>query len=297
MFKPKSTLLAAAALLALSGPACAQTQEINPALYVVRDSDSTMYLYGTVHVRPQGADWGDADVRAALAESQEIWTELEISPSADQVTQQLAVQSGAAPQGRPLSSWLSAEENARLNALTQRLGMPQGALEQLQPWIAALTLTLVPIMQAGFNPASGVDRAVDAFGDANGKTMRWFETPQEQIGFLSGLSPELQRQMLLESIDQAEDGPALLAQMSSAWERGETDTLERLVIDETRTQYPELYQTLFVTRNNAWMGVLVRELEGAGVDFVAVGAGHLIGEDGLVAQLRTRGYTVERVGE
>lgn len=295
----KSVLIAAAALAALATAACAETPAaaIDPALYVVRDADSTMYLYGTVHVRPNGADWGDEDVRRALAESQEIWTEIEMSAEADARVQALAQQAGAAPQGRPLSSWLTAEENARLNALTQSLGIPSGALENTQPWAAALALSLIPIMQAGYNPMSGVDRAIDAYGDQNGKTMRALERAEDQIGFLSGLSPELQRAMLIEAIDETQEGPALLNQMSRAWERGDLASLEEVVIDDTRREYPELYQTLFVRRNAEWMVTLVRELNGAGVDFVAVGAGHLIGEDGLVALMRARGYSVERVGE
>lgn len=291
----KCALLAAAALVALSGSAFAQAQAIDPALFVVRDADSTMYLYGTVHVRPGGADWGDDDVREALAESEEIWTELLMTPELDAQTQALALQLGRAPAGQPLSSWLTAEDNARLTALSARIGIPPGALEPYRPWMAALTLTLIPIMQAGYDPASGVDRQIDAFGDANGKTMRFFETAEQQLGFFVNLPDEAQRQFLREAITEAERGPALINELTHAWDRGDLDTLERVVIDDSREQYPAVYQALFVDRNTAWMDVLVREMAGAGVDFVAVGAGHLIGEDGLVAQFRARGFTVERV--
>jgi hypothetical protein len=290
-------LALAASIFALSTAACAETEGLDPALFVVRDADSTMYLYGSVHVRPNGADWADDDVRAAIAASEEIWTELEMSPENDARVQALAQTAGAAPPDRPLSSWLSPEENERLNALTRRLGLPDGALEGLQPWTAALTLTLIPVLQAGYNPASGVDRAVDAYGDANGRTMRAFESAEQQIGFLANLSPGLQREMLVQAIDEIDEGPALLARLTQAWEEGDLDTLEELVIDETRTQYPELYDVLFVRRNVAWVEVLTRELEGSGTDFVAVGAGHIVGDDGLVALLRARGYQVERVGE
>jgi uncharacterized protein YbaP (TraB family) len=150
-------------------------------------------------------------------------------------------------------------------------------------------------MQAGFDPQSGVDRAIDAYGDAAGKTMRALETPEQQLGFLSGLSQELQREMLREAIAEADQAVSMITVMSQAWERGDDAALALVVIDETRTQYPELYQTLFVDRNNAWMTVLESELRGSGVDFVAVGAGHIIGEDGLAAQFRARGYTVERL--
>jgi uncharacterized protein YbaP (TraB family) len=292
----RTAVLAAIALAASATAACAQ-ERFDPALYVVRDADSTMYLYGTVHVRPRGTDWGDNDVRSALASAEEIWTEIEISPQADARAQSLATQLGAAPADKPLSSWLTAEENARLDALAQRLGLQRAYLEPMQPWMAGLTLSLVPIMQAGYDPMSGVDRAVDAYGDSNAKTMRSFETIEQQLGFFSGLDEETQRAFLREAIEEAEAGPAMIREMTTAWERGDLDTLERSVVDDTREEYPDVYEALFVRRNNAWMEVLVRELNGSGVDFVAVGAGHLLGPDGLVAQLRRRGYTVERVGE
>lgn len=292
----RTTMFAAIAFAALATAACAQ-ETFDPALYVVRDADSTMYLYGTVHVRPRGTDWGDEDVRSALASADEIWTEIEISPQSDQRAQALAMQLGEAPPDKPLSSWLTAEENERLNGLTQRLGIPRAYLETMQPWMAGLTLSLLPIMQAGYDPMSGVDRAVDAYGDANGKTMRSFETIEQQLGFFSGLDEETQREFLREAIEEAEQGPAMIGEMTTAWERGDLDTLERVVVDDTRREYPDVYEALFLRRNNAWMEVLTREMQGSGVDFVAVGAGHLLGDDGLVEQMRARGYTVERVHE
>ncbi|HEX8900625.1 TraB/GumN family protein [Vitreimonas sp.] len=290
----KQAILAFAAFVALSGAPADAQQQINPPLYVVRDADSTMYLFGTVHIRPRGADWGNDHVRAAISESQEVWTEIEISPAADARAQQLAMQLGAA-EGRPLSSWLSAEENAALAAALTRLGVPAAALEGQEPWIAALTLSIVPMLQAGYDPNSGVDRAVDAYAEAGGKTMRTFETIEQQLGFFDGMDAEVQREMLSEAIAQAPEVPAMMAQLTRAWEGGDEAALTALVIDETRREYPELYDAIFVRRNNAWMQVIANELNGAGVDFVAVGAGHLLGAEGLVAQLRARGYTVERV--
>ena len=161
--------------------------------------------------------------------------------------------------------------------------------------MAALTLTIVPILQAGYSPTSGVDRNVDAYGDANGKAMRFFETAVQQLGFFSNLSEEAQRQFLRESITEAERGPVLINQLTAAWDRGDMESLEGVIIDDTRENYPEVYQALFVARNDAWMETLVREMQGSGVDFVAVGAGHMLGEDGLVEQFRARGFTVERV--
>lgn len=291
-----------AAFALLASPVAARTPvapeqatEVEPALFVARDADSTIYLFGTVHVRRPGTQWGGANAQAALASAEEVWTEIEISPNADAQAQALVMQLGMQPPGQTLSSLLTPEENARFVALTQRLGVPAANFQQMKPWLAAITLSVLPMIQAGYDPQSGVDRAVDAFADANGKRMRWFESLEQQLGFLAGLSPEMQRQMLVETISETEKGPAQLNAMSRAWETADLEMLERLVIDETREGYPELYRVIFVQRNNAWMDVLMREMQGSGVDFVAVGAGHLLGEDGLVAQLQARGVMVERV--
>lgn len=285
-----------AALMLLFG--CA-TPEVGaapgPALYVARDADSALYLYGTIHVLKAGAQWSTPAVEAALASSEEIWTELEISPEADAETQRLALRFGMAEPGRPLSSWLSPEERGRLEALAARMGFPAQALEPMRPWFAGLTLSLLPIMRAGYDPQSGVDRAVDAFGDAHGQRMRALETPEQQLGFFAALPDEVQRQMLLEAIDEAENGVTQLDAMSAAWARGDGRALDVALNQDMRRDYPDIYDVLIKRRNQAWMPVLLRELDGAGVDFVAVGAAHVVGRDGLVAQLRARGVRVERV--
>lgn len=293
----KHLVRAAAFVAALwSGAACAQEDAfVRPALFVARDADSTLYLYGTVHVRPPGDDWGSGAVRNAIDASDEVWTEIEISPQADARAQALMARLSAATPGQPLSSWLKPDERARLNAMLTRLGVSLAQLENMQPWAAGIALTMIPIMQAGFDPNSGVDRAVDTYAEAQGKRMRAFETIEEQLGFLSGLSPDLQQQLLLEAIDEAEEGPTMLAEMTRAWERGDTAALDALVVEDTREDYPELYDILFKQRNDAWIETLMRELAGSGVDFVAVGAGHLVGEDGLIAQLQARGVSVARV--
>lgn len=301
----KHTLFVAAAVLLLgcangtsgrAGSVAAEPQfPPGPALFVARDADSTMYLFGTLHLRRPGTPWGGARAQAGVAEAEEIWTELLISPESDAQTQQLAVQLGMAPADRPLSSWLTPEQNARLAAVAQGLGVQPQMLEPMRPWLAGITLSVLPMMRAGYDPSAGADRQIDAFGDANGKRMRAFETAAEQVGLLANFSEEVQRQMLLEAIDEVEKGPAQMERMTTAWETGDLATLEQMVIDEVRLEYPAFYEVLLANRNDAWVVTLKQELEGSGVDFVAVGAGHMLGEDGLVAQLRAAGYAVERV--
>lgn len=286
-------IAAAAALLAFASTASAQ-ESVTPALYVARDADSTIYLYGTIHLRRTGEPWGAPYVEAALNEAQEIWTETDISAAGEAEAQGLALQRGLAPPGRPLSSWLSADEQARLNAVTGRLGLQTGQLEPLQPWLAGLTLAVLPMMQNGYDPQSGVDRAVVAWANANGRETRWFESTAEQIGFFADMTPELQTQFLMSAVDDAERASEMVDVMSSAWERGDLSVLDALV-EEMRRDYPDIHHALLTRRNEAWVETLVQEMEGSGVDFVAVGAGHLGAPDGVVALLQARGVSVERV--
>lgn len=303
----RTTLMSAVAgaVLLLAGCATAKetvapaaqaraAQAPQPALWVVRDADSTIYLYGTIHLRKPGARWGGPAAETALGEAQEVWTELEIDASKEAAMQGLVMQYGI-DRERPLSSKIDPARAPQLAAAAAKIGIPPNGFEAMKPWLASLTLTVVPMVQAGYDPNAGVDRSVDRIARAAGKTMRWFETSEEQIRFLSGVSEPLQLQMLYEALDEIEEGPGMLAVMEAAWEKGDDRTVAAEMVAEMARDYPELYETLLKKRNAAWADVLTRELGGSGVDFVAVGAAHLAGPDSVQSLLRARGLRVDRV--
>ena len=284
---------AAAALLMASACVSAPTAPaFAPALFVAHDADSTIYLYGTIHLRRPGGDWGGDNVRAALASSETLWTELALGPETDAQTQQLVFAHGFSPE-QPLSARLTPEEYARLTEVAQGLGVPVANISAMRPWLASLTLAMLPMLQAGYDPAAGIDEAVNAAA-GDGLRRRAFETAEQQIGFFANLSEAAQLQFLRDAIEEAAKGADALDEMSLAWERGDLREIERLN-EEFKAEAPEAYDVIFTQRNLAWTDVLIAELEGSGVDFVAVGAGHMVGEDGLVALLRARGVQVERL--
>ena len=306
-------LLAGAALLAFAPMASAQTPApatpeapaaeaaatteapFAPALWVVRDADSTLYLYGTIHLRRPGEPWADARVQTALASAQEVWTELEISPETEAAMQPLVMRLSMATPDRPLSSYLTPEQNARLGAALTKLGLPPNGMEPLRPWLAAITVSVLSLVQAGYDPNAGVDRQLAAAAAANGATMRWFETAEEQLNFFATLPEEVQVQFLVDGVDELDEGVALLDRMDASWNTGDMATLEADMIVEMRAQYPELYDVILTQRNARWTETLTQELAGSGVDFVAVGAGHLIGSESVIAMLAARGIVAERV--
>lgn len=269
------------------------TAPARPALFVVRDADSTLYLFGTMHIRRPGHEWGGPAAQAGLAEADEVWTEMEIAATTQSEVQALVLSTGIAPADRPLSSWLNKAEREQLAAALEHLGASPATFERMRPWLAAMTLSVMPLLQQGYDVTAGADRAViSAAGDAR---QRSFETAAEQIGFFANLSDMAQRQYLMDAINTASEDSTEIDALSTAWESGDLDSLETLVLDSFRARYPELHQVIFTQRNHNWTETLVTELNGSGVDFVAVGAGHLLGDDGVVALLRARGLSVERV--
>lgn len=264
-----------------------------PALFVARDADSTLYLFGTMHIRRPGNEWGGPVAQAALAEADEVWTEMELAAATQSEVQALVLTRGIAPADRPLSSWLNKAERAQLATALERLGASPAMFERMRPWLAAMTLSVMPLLQQGYDVTAGADRAViGAAGDAH---QRAFETAAEQVGFFANLSDTAQRQYLMDTINTASEDSGEIDALSNAWESGDLDSLETFVLDNFRARYPELHQVIFTQRNHNWTETLVIELNGSGVDFVAVGAGHLLGDEGLVALLRARGVTVERL--
>ena len=195
----------------------------------------------------------------------------------------------------PLSAQLTPARAKQLREAAAEIGVPASALEIMKPWLASLTFTVVPMGKAGYDPNAGVDRTIDRIAETAGKRMRWFETGEEQIRFMAGMSEPLQIEMLYDALDEVGKGTTELERMEKAWEAGDTDMLADEMVAEMKGEYPELYDVLLKNRNAAWVEVLSREMAGAGVDFIAVGAAHLVGPDSVLAMMQAQGFTVERI--
>ncbi|NWG52199.1 MAG: TraB/GumN family protein [Hydrogenophilaceae bacterium] len=284
--------LAALAFGALSaGPAGAKAPEISPALFVVRDEDSTLYLFGTMHIRPAGAQWGGPNAHAALEEADEVWLETVEQPEDQVLVLRYAMSA------EPLSRALTPEQYARLSRALERVGQQPGAFDMMRPWFAALMLELMPMIQRGYEIESGADMQIQRRANERGVPVRPLETSEQHIRILADLDMAVQVQLLMETIEAIEKGGEESDALERAWEQGDLDRIAATDLDELRREMPEFYEVLLVRRNAAWVETIERELAGAGVDFVAVGAAHLAGEHSVQAMLEARGFAVERVSD
>ena len=263
-----------------------------PALWVVKDADSTIYLFGTVHVLRPTTAWGSAKVDAAFASASDIW--FEISNPDDQAAMiPLVQQYGLSPQ-TPLSSLLTPAELADLDVAAQTIGVSAAQLDPFRPWMAGLMLSVAPLKKAGYDPASGVELILKARALEAGKPVHGFETLDSQIRVLATLPDDIQLEFLKSTLKDFDGATTELDAMVTAWSTGDVATLKHVAVDEMKAEAPEIYDALLVRRNAGFADQIQGLLAGSGTAFVAVGAAHLAGDDSVQKMLEHRGVTVER---
>jgi uncharacterized protein YbaP (TraB family) len=293
MFTPLKRAFTAVAVL-VAATLAALPAAADPALWVVRDKDSTLYLLGTVHVLKPDTVWRTPAIDKALAEADELWIEVDTDDTAAMAP--LVRKYGLDP-ANPLSSKLTPEQKTRLDAAAVSMGATGAAFEPLRPWLAGLQLSMGPLMKAGYDPASGVEAKLKAAARESGKPIRTLESLEQQIGFFGDLPPAVEMAFLLSALDEMDSGPAMLDALVAAWSAGDVQALNDLMVVEMAADYPELYEALLVRRNRDWAGQIQTMLAGDGVSVIAVGAAHLVGDDSVQALLEKRGLKVERLAD
>jgi uncharacterized protein YbaP (TraB family) len=283
----------ALALVALVVVVGASPVLAEPALWAIKDKDSTIYLFGTVHVLKPATQWRSPRIAKAFQDADDVVMEIE-QPEDAATTRALMLKYGV-DQTAPLSSKLKPESYAKLQAAAQGMGFPPQALEPMRPWLAALTVSLTPLLRAGYDPESGVEKLLTNQAKAEGKPISAFETMEQQVKFFADMTPAQETQLLESTLDEIDDGPAKIDALVAAWAAGDQAELKRQMVDEMQSDYPDVYKLLLVDRNRDWAKQLKTKLAGSGVSFVAVGAGHLTGPDSLQAQLEKLGIKAKPV--
>ncbi len=274
-------------------PAAAVARDADPALWVVRDADTTLYLFGTVHFLPRDLAWFDEAVAEAFQASDEL--KLEILPLDNPAA--LAPQViGLAldPTGRTMAQRLGPKEHAAYVQGLTRLGLPAAALEPLEPWFIAISAAVQLYSRAGLEPDAGSEAVLAAAARQAGKTITAFETPEEQFAILESTPEAEQLTSLRDLLDRPDQAMELTRRIVEQWARGEAEETGRL-LNQALKATPATARLLLRERNVRWAAELRQRLARPGVVFVAVGAGHLAGEDSVQELLRRAGLVVERI--
>jgi hypothetical protein len=284
-------LLIRAGLAALTVLVAAGAAQAMPPVWVVKDHDSEVVLFGSVHILPPNLEWRPPALAAALKDADDLWFELPMDPQSAAQTSQLAVQRGLMATGQSLFKLLGPKDAARLAKVAQDYGVSPALLDHLQPWMAEIALAGGAYKKAGADADDGVEKAVSAEAPASAQR-RAFETPAEQIDMLSGGDTAEQLASLRETIQEMEDKPDEFAILVRAWMKGDISALDHEALKPLRKASPSLFKRLVTDRNARWAQILDQRLKGHGRTVVVVGVGHLIGPGSVPERLRALGYSV-----
>ena len=279
-----------AACLALPASAKPATPPpARPALWKVADADTTIYLFGTIHALPKGVNWFNGEVARAFNRSQELVTEIAGAGDLKDKTLSIAM----LPEGQTLRSLLAQREREAFETALANLDMPAPAFDRFEPWYAAIALSTMPLLKAGYGTEHGVEAALDARAKALRRPHLGLETAEFQLNLFDSLPPDVQKRYLNEIVEHMPTIRQELVAIVDTWKRGDAAKLAELM--NAAEDNPVLVATLITNRNRAWAEWVKTRMDKPGVVFLAVGAGHLAGAGSLQDQLRTLGFTAARV--
>lgn len=294
--KKKLRVLAAGLMGAAFATSATAEQAAGPAMWRVADADSEVYLFGTFHLLPASLNWATPALDAAMVKTPFTMTEADTdSPEAQQNLASLVKELGLNPPGVTLSSQLGPERAKQFGLVSERYGIPMAALEPMKPWLALVSLAVGIMQSQGYSADAGAEEIIQKMATAQKDKFAYLETAEFQLRALAGLKNEEWLADFERSLAQMADFEGFSQRTLEAWRTGDLDSIEEEMIGPMRTAAPGAYKTLIVDRNVNWVGQIERIMAGSDDYFIAAGAGHFIGKDGVVEMLKKKGYEVERV--
>ena len=272
----------------------ARARNDGPAIWVATDFDSTLYLFGTVHLLPDDLVWQREDMRQAFAESGTIFFEVDTGPESQVEGTVLTTSLGLRSDGLRLSDRLDNYQLNLMEAAANNGDLTIAALDGMQPWLAAEYLTFAAAQNAGLSAALSADEALKSRAAREGKNVIYLESLETQIRASAELPEFIQIRILTETLERFNALGLDATNIAEQWAVGGTDYLTDQLIRPMKSREPEVFNNLLRDRNRAWANKIARFMEDSGTGFVAVGTAHLLGEQSLLSELREQGYSVQR---
>lgn len=297
---PESSVASAedisAALKSAAERAKASTGPGSPALWSISDDDTTVYLFGTIHLLRPETQWRTDAFDKAFDSADTLYLEVDTnSPEGQAAVQRIVAEKGIFTDGETLMGVLDDDDEATLMSVMTPLGATAEAINEFKPWLLGLQLTVGSIIQAGYDPNKGVDTLLAIEAKSDGKSLKYLETIERQIGILSSADMDEQIDGLMVTVETLNLGTEFVDVLASEWADGDVTGLTATMADPLVFGGQEGYEALMVDRNRDWIPAIEAALDEPGVKFVAVGAGHMVGSDSVIAMLETQGLTAKRL--
>ena len=264
-----------------------------PAMWTLKDEDTTLHILGTVHLLRPDLEWRTPEIGAAIAAADTVVFEADTtSADAGRELMKFFSTQGMFTDGTQLTSLLTEAETAVLTEALTQVGLPLEAVQPMRPWYAALNLSVMQMTAEGFDPASGVEMKIEAEAKGHGAAFDYLETVDQQLGEFARLDNCAQVEFLMMTAASLGEGVEVLDLLVSEWADGDAAGLGALMASPDSFGSQSAYEALLTNRNARWVPLIAGKLEEPGTQLIAVGAGHLVGEDSVIAMLRAEGYQV-----
>ncbi len=268
-----------------------------PALWKVSgtrpEQKGVAYMFGTIHILPDGVQWRTPVLDAAIAESDHLVIEvlgLEDTQNAAKIFSRLAISPGQ----EKLDTRIKPSLREDLDRIIDSANIPERALNRMETWAAALSLASAQTKSLGLSSSGGVEKKLTAQFEKAGKPIEALETIELQLGYFDKLPEQQQRQMLTSVVEDSSDAQQAFEKLFNAWMTGNIEDIVTLS-DGGILNDPKTREYLLVARNLNWAEQLDKRLQKPGISLVAVGAAHLVGPDAVQATLAERGYKIEKI--
>ncbi len=286
---PRAALLALTAALALASFAAA-----DPRVFTVHGPAGDVTLFGSIHVLPPGVAWEPPSLAKAVGQADELWFEIPIDPATQAQIGVLAQAKSLLPQGQHLSLLLSPVGLRRLKAIAARYRLSPARLDAMRPWYAEQAVTLSVILTDGAAADNGVEEQLSKGAPLAKREA--LETVGQQIALFADAPMADQIASLESTLKEIEDDPGAYRRMLDSWLKGDDEAIYQHDVLQLKRNLPSQYRALITDRNKAWVRILAERLRHPGKAVVVVGAGHLMGPEGVPAQLKALGFRVDEPG-
>ncbi len=265
-------------------------------LWAVRSESGIVYLLGSIHVATKDLYPLKKSIEDAYRQSDSLVVEVNVDAVSPEKTQALMLERGTYKGGKTLGSELSNEIYTEVDAKLRKSGMAIELFLKFKPWFVALTLTSLEIQRLGFLPRYGIDRHF--LDSAKGKKpVLQLESFEEQIATLDALSDQDQEAFLFYTIKDLNTLGEQMEILMQAWANGDSEAIDTLLREgfADRPDLVSVYKRFNIERNRKMLSKIEGYLRTDRQYFVVVGAGHLVGKEGLVMLLREKGYAVQQL--
>jgi len=260
-------------------------------LWSIETANNTIFLLGSMHIAPNDIYPLPEVIEHAYNQCSKVIFEADIEAVTDPSFLTKIMTLGVYPEGDNLEDNVSVQTFDLLKKRVDATGIPMQQLSRLKPWLCAIYLSESELKKLGFNPLLGIDMYFFNKAKNDGKEMLAFETAQFQLELMSQMTRKQEEMMLRQTLKDLEVIEKDASNLVKYWKNGDSKGLDSL---KNFKGLPELYDRWFLSRNKKWLAE-IKKLIGKNENiFIVVGAGHLVGRNGLVELLREENYKIHQ---